>query len=100
FHRPFLELDPAEILEDQRRHDASWLPSYVVASTAAADYPAFLAGSIPGEELPFAPDRLHLAFDYFSNYNGIYAVNTAAGATAAAAATSRRTGSPSRSRHS
>ena len=81
---PFPCLDPAELLEAQRGLDPSWLPSYAVAQTAAGDYPAFLRGEVSGEEILFSPARLGLWFDYFTNDNGLYAVNNRVGAIAAA----------------
>lgn len=79
---PLPALDPAPIREEQLRHDPSWLPSYVVAETAAQDYPAFLRGEVTGEEVLFSPRRLRLWVDYFSNQNGLYAVNNRVGAVA------------------
>ena len=76
------ELDPAAVLEEQRRQDASWLPSYVLAETVARDYPAFLRGERTGEEILFSPARLRLWVDFFSNDNGLYAVNNLVGAGA------------------
>ena len=72
--------DPAPVREEQRRHDPSWLPSYTLAETVAQDYPAFLRGEIAGEEVLFAPRRLRLWVDYFSNANGQYAVSNHVGA--------------------
>jgi SAM-dependent methyltransferase len=80
--RALPELDPAAIAEEQRREDPSWLPSYVLAETVAQDYPAFLRGERTGEEILFSPTRLPLWGAYFSNDNGLYAVNNLAGATA------------------
>ncbi len=80
--RALPELDPAAIAEEQRREDASWLPSYVLADTVAQDYPAFLRGERTGEEILFSPTRLPLWVAYFSNDNGLYAVNNLAGAIA------------------
>jgi len=77
------ELDPAAVLEEQRRQDASWLPSYVLAETVARDYPAFLRGERTGEEILFSPSRLRLWVDFFSNANPLYAVNNLVGAGAA-----------------
>jgi SAM-dependent methyltransferase len=77
-------LDPAPVREEQRRHDPSWLPSYVLAETVAGDYPAFLRGEVAGEDVLFAPRRLRLWIDYFSNDNGLYAVNNRVGAIAVA----------------
>jgi SAM-dependent methyltransferase len=77
-------LDPAPLLEEQRKLDPSCLPSYVLAETAARDYPAFLRGSATGEEVLFAPARLPLWVGYFSNENTLYAVNNRVGAVAVA----------------
>ena len=78
------ELDPAPIREEQLRENASWLPSYVLAETVAHDYPAFFRGERTGEEILFSPARLRLWVDFFSNDNGMYAVNNLVGAVAAA----------------
>jgi SAM-dependent methyltransferase len=79
---PLPELDPASVREEQLRHDASALPSYVLAETVAQDYPAFLRGEVMGEDVLFAPRRLRLWMDYFSNDNVLYAVNNRLGALA------------------
>lgn len=79
------DLDPAPLREEQLREDPSWLPSYVLAETVARDYPAFLRGERTGEELLFSPARLRLWVDFFSNANGLYAVNNLVGAEAAQA---------------
>src|SRR5262249_48709689 len=76
------DLDPAPGREEQLRHDPSWLPADVPAETVAGDYPAFLRGDRAGEEILFAPRRLRLWIDYFSNDNGLYAVNNRLGAIA------------------
>jgi SAM-dependent methyltransferase len=75
-------LDPAPIAAEQRRHDPACLPSYVLAETAAHEYPAFLRGGPAGEEILFAPARLSLWLNYFSNDNVLYAVNNRVGAVA------------------
>jgi SAM-dependent methyltransferase len=79
---PLRALDPAAVRDEQLRHDPSWKPAYVLAETVARDYPAFLRGEVSGEEVLFAPRRLRLWIDYFSNDNGLYAVNNAVGAAA------------------
>ncbi len=79
---PLPELDPAPVRDAQRRHDPSWLPSYALAETAARDYPRFLRGEATGEEILFSPARFRLWLDYFSNDNGLYAVNNRVGALA------------------
>src|SRR5256712_5212673 len=81
-HAGVPELDPGSVLEEQRRQDPSWLPSYVLAETVAGDYPAFLRGERTGEEILFSPTRLRLWTDFFSNDNGLYAVNNLVGAGA------------------
>jgi SAM-dependent methyltransferase len=79
---PLPTADPAEVRDEQRRHDPSWEPSYVLAETVARDYPAFLRGAVAGEEVLFSPRRLRLWVDFFSNRNGLYAVNNRTGAAA------------------
>jgi SAM-dependent methyltransferase len=75
-------LDPAPVADEQRRHDPSWLPSYVLAATVAQDYPAFLRGERKGEEILFSSARFRLWLDFFSNDNRLYAVNNQVGAIA------------------
>jgi SAM-dependent methyltransferase len=74
--------DPPAVLAEQRGHDAACLPSYELAATVARDYPAFLRGERSGEDILFAPTRLPLWVGYFSNDNGLYAVNNRVGAVA------------------
>src|SRR5205823_14336285 len=80
---PWPALDPGPVKDEQHRHDASWMPAYVLAETVAREYPAFLRGTISGEDVLFAPRRLRLWVDYFSNDHGLYAVNNRVGALAA-----------------
>jgi SAM-dependent methyltransferase len=80
--RALPELDPTALAEEQRREDPSWLPSYVLADTVAQDYPAFLRGERTGEEILFSPTRFPLWVAFFSNDNGLYAVNNLVGAIA------------------
>ncbi|HMH49607.1 MAG TPA: class I SAM-dependent methyltransferase [Candidatus Acidoferrum sp.] len=75
-------LDPAVVRAEQQRHDPACLPSYVIAETAARDYPAFLGGKRSGEDILLAPTRLPLWVAYFSNGNVLYAVNNRVGAVA------------------
>ena len=79
---PLPTADPAAVRDEQLQHDASWSPSYVLAETVAQDYPAFLRGDVVGEEVLFSPRRLRLWIEYFSNQNGLYAVNNRVGAAA------------------
>lgn len=85
-------LDPAPIAAEQRQHDPACLPSYVLAETAAREYPAFLRGGPTGEEILFAPARLPLWISYFSNDNVLYAVNNRVGAVAVETWMPRRAG--------
>jgi SAM-dependent methyltransferase len=75
-------LDAGEIREAQQRHDPAALPSYALADTAAAAYPAFLEGTRSGEDLLLAPARLAVWNGYFSNDHTLYAVNNRVGAVA------------------
>jgi SAM-dependent methyltransferase len=75
-------LDPAPVAAQQREHDATCLPSYVLAETVARDYPVFLRGGATGEQVLFAPARLPLWIGYFSNDNPLYAANNEVGAVA------------------
>ena len=77
---PALPSDP--IREEQAGLDPSWLPSYTLAETVARDYVRFLRGERGGEEILFSPARFRLWIDYFSNANGLYAVNNRVGAIA------------------
>jgi SAM-dependent methyltransferase len=79
---PALALDP--IREEQAGLDPSWLPAYTLAETVARDYVRFLRGEVTGEEILFSPARFRLWIDYFSNANGLYAVNNRVGAIAVA----------------
>ncbi|HSF04197.1 MAG TPA: class I SAM-dependent methyltransferase [Methylomirabilota bacterium] len=80
--QPLPDLDPAGVSREQQGHDASWLPSYVLAEAVARDYPAFLRGERSGEEILFSPARVPLWLGYFSNDNGLYAINNRVGAVA------------------
>jgi SAM-dependent methyltransferase len=80
--RALPDLDPEPVLAEQRRHDPACQASYVLAETAARDYPAFLRGDRSGEEILLAPARLSLWMGYFSNDNVLYAVNNRVGAVA------------------
>jgi SAM-dependent methyltransferase len=85
-------LDPTPIADLQRQHDPACLPSYLLAETAAREYPAFLRGSATGEEILFAPARLPLWIGYFANDNVLYAVNNRVGAVAVETWMPRRAG--------
>ena len=79
---PVPDLDPRSLRDEQSRDDPSWLPSYTLAETVAQDYPAFLRGQRSGEEVLFSPARLRLWMEFFSNDNGLYAVNNLVGTAA------------------
>ena len=80
---PLPVLDPGAVREEQLRSAPTWMASYVLAETVARDYPAFLRGEVAGEDVLFSAKRLRLWIDYFSNDNGLYAVNNRVGAIAA-----------------
>jgi SAM-dependent methyltransferase len=79
---PLPVLDPAPVREEQLREAPSWMPAYALAETVARDYPAFLRGRATGEDVLFSARRLRLWIDYFSNDNGLYAINNRVGAVA------------------
>ena len=71
-----------EILDRQRRLDATALPAYDLADRAAASYPEFLSGGRRGEELLFEDSGLETWLRYFSPDNPLYAVSNHIGALA------------------
>jgi SAM-dependent methyltransferase len=77
-----LALDPEPVRAEQTELDATWLPAYVLAETVARDYGRFLRGEISGEDVLFSPARFRMWIEYFSNANGLYAVNNRVGAIA------------------
>lgn len=79
---PLPALLAAPVVEEQRALDPASLPSYVLAETAARDYPAFLRGDRSGDDILFTPTRLTLWVNYFSNDNALYAINNKVGAVA------------------
>jgi SAM-dependent methyltransferase len=74
--------DPAEVVDDQRALDAAALPSFELASLAAAAWPAVVRGETEGERVLFGPDRMAAWGEYFSNHNLLYAVNNRVAAEA------------------
>ena len=81
---PIPALDPTPVREEQAALDPSWLPAYTLAETVTRDYVRFLRGEVAGEEVLFSPARFRLWIEYFSNANGLYAVNNRVGALAVA----------------
>jgi SAM-dependent methyltransferase len=79
---PMVALDPEPIRAEQTELNATWLPAYVLAETVARDYGRFLRGEISGEDVLFSPARFRMWIEYFSNANGLYAVNNRVGAIA------------------
>ena len=69
-----------------RALDPRSLPAFAVVRTMVAHAPEFLRGEKTGEEVLFAPARLPLWFDYFSNENLLYHINNRLGAEAVARA--------------
>ncbi len=65
-----------------RAIDARSLPAFAVVRAMVEHVPEFLRGEKTGEEILFAPARLPLWFDYFSNDNLLYQINNRLGAEA------------------
>ena len=61
-------------------------PAFAVVRAMVEHVPEFLRGEKTGEEILFAPTRLPLWFDYFSNENLLYQINNRLGAEAVARA--------------
>src|SRR4051812_6084118 len=76
-------LDPDEILQAQMALDPRCLPSYQIATLAAAQYPAVLRGKTSGEQAMFGAEGISAWARYFSNDNPLYAISNAIGALAA-----------------
>jgi SAM-dependent methyltransferase len=76
--------DRAEALA--RAIDPGSLPAFAVVRAMVEHVPEFLRGEKTGEEILFAPARLPLWFDYFSNDNLLYQINNRLGAEAVARA--------------
>jgi SAM-dependent methyltransferase len=69
-----------------RALDPHSMPAFAVVRAMVEHVPAFLRGEKTGEEILFAPARLPLWFDYFSNDNLLYQINNRLGAEAVARA--------------
>jgi len=78
--------DPDRAEARARALDPRSLPAFAVVRAMAEHVPAFLLGEKTGEEILFAPARLSLWFDYFSNDNLLYQINNRLGAEAVARA--------------
>jgi hypothetical protein len=78
--------DPERAEARSRAIDPSAQPAFAVVRAMVEHVPAFLRGEKTGEEILFAPARLPLWFDYFSNDNLLYQINNRLGAEAVARA--------------
>ena len=67
-----------------RALDPRSAPAFAVVRAMVEHVPEFLRGEKTGEEILFAPARLPLWFDYFSNENLLYQINNRLGAEAVA----------------
>ncbi len=76
--------DPDRAEAQARAIDPRSLPAFAVVRTMVEHVPEFLRGEKTGEEILFAPARLPLWFDYFSNDNLLYQINNRLGAEALA----------------
>jgi SAM-dependent methyltransferase len=65
-----------------RALDPRSAPAFAVVRAMVDHVPEFLRGEKTGEEILFAPARLPLWFDYFSNDNLLYQINNRLGAEA------------------
>jgi len=74
--------DPDEAQARARAIDPESMPPFEVVRAMADHVPEFLRGERTGEEILFAPNRLGLWFDYFSNSNLLYQINNRLGAEA------------------
>jgi SAM-dependent methyltransferase len=74
--------DPDRAEARARAIDPRSLPPFAVVRAMVEHAPAFLRGEKTGEEILFAPAKLPLWFDYFSNDNLLYAINNRLGAEA------------------
>jgi SAM-dependent methyltransferase len=78
--------DPDAAEGRARALDPRSLPAFAVVREMVAHVPEFLRGEKSGEEILFAPARLPLWFEYFSNDNLLYQINNRLGAEALARA--------------
>jgi hypothetical protein len=74
--------DPDRAEAHARAIDPGSLPAFAVVRAMVEHVPEFLRGERTGEEILFAPTRLPLWFDYFSNDNLLYQINNRLGAEA------------------
>ena len=78
--------DPDRAESAARALDPRSLPAFAVVRAMVEHVPEFLRGEKTGEDILFAPARLPLWFDYFSNDNLLYQINNRLGAEAVARA--------------
>ena len=78
--------DPDRAEAMARALDPRSAPAFAVVRAMVEHVPEFLRGEKTGEEILFAPSRLALWFDYFSNDNLLYQINNRLGAEAVARA--------------
>lgn len=74
--------DPDRAEARARSIDPRSMPPFAVVRAMVEHVPEFLRGEKTGEEILFAPARLPLWFDYFSNDNLLYQINNRLGAEA------------------
>jgi len=78
--------DPDRAEAVARAVDPRSMPPFAIVRAMVEHVPEFLRGEKTGEDILFAPNRLTLWFDYFSNDNLLYAINNRLGAEAVARA--------------
>jgi len=74
--------DPELAEARARALDPRAIPAFAVVRAMVEHVPEFLRGAKTGEEILFAPARLPLWLDYFSNENLLYQINNRLGAEA------------------
>jgi SAM-dependent methyltransferase len=79
---PLPEGDPDRAESLARAVDPRSVPPFTIVRAMIEHVPAFLRGEKTGEEILFAPAKLGLWFEYFSNDNLLYAINNRLGAEA------------------
>lgn len=76
--------DPDRAESLARALEPGCAPAFAVVRAMVEHVPEFLRGEKTGEEILFAPTRLPLWFEYFSNDNLLYQINNRLGAEAVA----------------
>lgn len=79
---PLPEPSPARYKDEALSINPRCAPSFAIVEALASQTPEYFRGQKTGEEILFAPNRISLWSDYFSNDHLLYAVNNRVGAEA------------------